>query len=296
MGLDYDTIRKVNPGVIMISSCLNGQDGPHSSLAGFGTMGAQIAGFGDLAGWPDRPPAGPAGAYTDYIAPKFEAAAILAALEHRRRTGEGQYIDFSQAEASIHFLAPAILDYTVNGRIQTRRGNVSLACAPHGVYPVQGEDRWVAIAATTEEQWRALCRAVAHEEWLSDPRFGSMDARLANHDALDVVLGQWTAARSVDDVEQVLQAAQVPVHRVGSSADAFADPGVIARGHFPVVEHPELGPVPIEAPRFLLSSTPAPVPGWPGPTFGQHNDYVLRDILGFDDDRVVELVASGALE
>jgi crotonobetainyl-CoA:carnitine CoA-transferase CaiB-like acyl-CoA transferase len=106
LGLDYESVRKVNPGVIMISSCLNGQDGPHSSLAGFGTMGAQIAGFGELAGWPDRAPAGPAGAYTDYIAPKFEAAAILAALEHRRRTGEGQHIDFSQVEAAVHFISP----------------------------------------------------------------------------------------------------------------------------------------------------------------------------------------------
>ena len=116
MGLGYDELSKTNPGLIMISSCLNGQNGPHSTLAGFGTMGAQLAGFGYLAGWPDRAPAGPMGAYTDYIAPKFTIAAVLAALDHRRRTGEGQYIDFSQGEASAQFLATALLDYTANGQ------------------------------------------------------------------------------------------------------------------------------------------------------------------------------------
>lgn len=296
VGLDYESIRKVNPDVIMISSCLNGQTGPFATLAGFGTMGAQIAGFGDLAGWPDRAPAGPAGAYTDYIAPKFEAAVILAALEHRRRTGEGQYIDFSQAEASAHFLAPAILDYTVNGRVQSRRGNASLACAPHAVYPTAGEDRWVAIAATNDEQWRALARATGHQEWLADARFATMNDRIANQDALNELVGAWTIQRDMDANESTLQAAGVPAHRVSSSADAFADSGVAARGHLATVEHAELGPVPIEAPRFILSATPAPAPAWPGPMYGQHNEEVLRGILGLGDEEIVELVAAGALE
>lgn len=295
-GLDYESIRKVNPGVVMISSCLNGQTGPYATLAGFGTMGAQIAGFGDLAGWPDRAPAGPAGAYTDYIAPKFEAAAILAAIEHRRRTGEGQYIDFSQAEASAHFIASAILDYTVNGRVQSRRGNSSLACAPHGVFPVAGEDQWVAVVATNDEQWAALANAVGHGEWLDDGRFLTTETRLANESALNELIAAWTRERDADSVEQTLQAAGVPVHRVSSSASAFADPGIAARGHLVTVEHPELGAVPIEAPRFILSATPAPTPRWPGPLYGQHNEEVLRGILGLGEDEVVELVTAGALE
>ncbi|MDZ7729485.1 MAG: aminotransferase class I/II-fold pyridoxal phosphate-dependent enzyme [Dehalococcoidia bacterium] len=172
-GLGYDDIKKVNPGVIMLSSCLNGQTGPQAKLAGFGTMGLHLAGFGDLAGWPDRAPAGPAGAYTDYIAPKFTAAAILAALDHRRRTGEGQYIDLSQAEASQQFLAPALLDYYVNGNVQSRRGNASPDYAPHGVYPVQGEDRWVAIAALDDDQWKGLCRAIGRDDWASDTALSS---------------------------------------------------------------------------------------------------------------------------
>src|SRR5207253_2711888 len=166
-----------NPNLIMLSTCLNGQYGPHASLAGFGTMGANLAGFGELAGWPDRPPAGPYAAYSDFISPKFIAAAIVAALDHRRRTGAGQFIDLSQAEASMHFLTPALLDYTVNGRVQSRHGNVSPEHAPHGVYPAKGEDRWVAIACGSEEQWRGLCRATGHEALATDAHFATFAAR-----------------------------------------------------------------------------------------------------------------------
>jgi crotonobetainyl-CoA:carnitine CoA-transferase CaiB-like acyl-CoA transferase len=294
-GLDYESLRKVNPRLIMMSSCLNGQTGPHAALAGFGTMGAALAGFTELAGWPDRPPAGPFGAYTDYVAPKFIAAALLAALDYRRRTGEGQYIDLAQAEAAMHFLTPAILDYTVNGHVQTRVGNFSPHEAPHGVYPCAGDDRWVAIACATEAQWQALCDAMDHPEWKADPRFLTLPARAANHEALDALIAAWTAPRPVEEIEQRLQVAGVPVHRVTTSADCFADPQLAHRGHFVTVEHPQLGPVPVENARFRLSRTPARVP-WPGPTFGQHNDQVLREILGLSDEEIVRLVTSGALE
>lgn len=295
LGLDYDSLRAINPGVIMVSSCLNGQDGPHSTLAGFGTMGAQLAGFGYLAGWPDRPPAGPSGAYTDYIAPKFTAAAILAALDHRRRAGEGQYIDFSQGEASAQLLAPALLDYFVNGRVWERNGNASPDFAPHGVYPVAGDDRWVAIVAEDEAQWAGLCQAAGHEDWLLDDRFADLAARMAHREALDAAIGEWTAARDAGEVEERLQAKGVPVHRLLDSASALQDPQLAARGHFLTVQHPELGPVVIEDSRMRFSDTPARVTR-PGPTFGQDNETVLRDILGLSEDEVVELITSGALQ
>jgi benzylsuccinate CoA-transferase BbsF subunit len=171
-----------------------------------------------------------------------------------------------------------------------------MACAPHGVYPVAGEDQWVAIAATTQEQWERLAKAMGHPEWLDDGRFRDVGARLANEEALNSHIAQWTRERDAGDVESTLQSAGVPVHRVASSADAFADPGIEARGHLVTVEHPELGPVPIEAPRFILSATPAGTPAWPGPVYGQHNDEVLRGILGMGDEEIVELIASGALE
>lgn len=294
-GLDYASLRRINPGIIMVSTCLNGQTGPEAGLAGFGTMGAMIAGFGELAGWPDRDPAGPFLAYTDYVSPRYIATAVLAALDHRRRTGEGQWIDLAQAEASIHFIGPAILDYTVNGRVMRRNGNVSAEQAPHGVFPARGDDRWVAIACADEAQWRALCHATGNEGWLSDPRFATFAARQANREALEELIAGWTGEREVDEIEQALQAAGVPAHRASSSADAFADPQLAHRGHFVMLDHPELGPVPLEGSRMLLSRTPAQV-RWPGPTLGQHNEPVLREILGLSEDDVTALAVAGALE
>lgn len=295
LGLDYESIRRTNPGVIMISSCLNGQYGPHSGLAGYGTMGAQLAGFGYLAGWPDRAPAGPAGAYTDYISPRFTAAALLAALEHRRRTGQGQYIDFSQGEASAQFLAPALLDYFVNGHVWQRNGNASPDYAPHGVYPVAGEDRWVAIVAESEEQWQGLCRAAGHGEWAADSRFATVSDRLANREALDEEIASWTRSCGASEIENLLQAASVPAHQLFDSASALADPQLAARQHFLTVEHPDFGPVVIENSRMVFSRTPAIVER-PGPTFGQDNEHVLREILGMSDDEFVELLTAGALQ
>ena len=293
-GLDYDSVKAMNPSVVMLSSCLNGQSGPHASLAGFGTMGAQLAGFGELAGWPDRPPAGPFGAYTDYVAPKFTVIALLAALEYRRRTGKGQYIDLSQAEAAQQFLGPALLDYTVNGHVATRAGNSAPECCPHAVFQCAGDDRWIAIACTDEAQFAALCR-VAGAHWASDDRFGTLAARLANRELLEAEMTAWTTTQERDDLEAALIAAAVPAHRVATAADAFTDPQLAALGHFPTVVHAEVGEVPVEASRVRLSRTPATLPR-PAPLIGEHNQHVLSDILGLSEDEIIEVVASGALE
>jgi crotonobetainyl-CoA:carnitine CoA-transferase CaiB-like acyl-CoA transferase len=292
--MHYEALREVNPGLVMLSSCLNGQTGPEAMLAGFGTMGAQMAGFGALVGWPDRGPSGPYSAYTDYTSPKPVAAALLAALDHRRRTGEGQYIDFSQVEGTIHFLAPQMLDYFVNGRVQERQGNFSAEHAPHGVYPCAGEERWVAIACATDQDWHNLCDATGHPEWRTDPRFASFAARQANRHALDTAIAEWTAPLEVSAVERALQEVGVPVHRALSSEDAFLDQQLLFRRHIIEVAHAQLGPVRIESSRMRLSRTPAETTA-AGPIFGQHNDQVLQDILGMDDDEIVELVEGGVL-
>jgi benzylsuccinate CoA-transferase BbsF subunit len=161
-GLDYETLREVKPDLIMLSTCLMGQTGPLARFAGFGNLAAAISGFHELTGWPDRDPAGPFSAYTDYIAPRYNAIAVLAALEHRRRTGQGQHIDLSQAEAALHFLAPAMLEYTVNGTIPSRVGNRDGELAPHGVYPAAGDDDWVAVACRDDADWRGQDRRRGH--------------------------------------------------------------------------------------------------------------------------------------
>lgn len=294
-GLHYDALREVNPWIIMLSSSLNGQDGPLAKLAGFGTMAAASSGFHELTGWPDLPPAGPFLAYTDYMVPRYTGAAILAALEHRRDTGEGQYIDLSQAEVSLHFLAPALLDYTVNGVIETRAGNRSPNFAPHGVFPAAGDDRWVAVAVESDTQWQSLCGAISRDDWATDVRLSNVAGRMAAANVLDEGIALWTAQREVDEVEARLAAAGVPVHRVASSADCLADPQLAERGHFPLVDQLEIGLVPLEAPRFRLLGTPS-APLAPYPNFGQHNSFVLRELLGWDDERIAALAATGALE
>jgi benzylsuccinate CoA-transferase BbsF subunit len=294
-GLDYESVRAMNPSVVMLSSCLNGQYGPHSSLAGFGTMGAQLAGFGGLAGWPDRGPAGPFGAYTDYVAPKFTVIALLAALDYRRRTGKGQYIDLSQAEASQQFLGPALLDYTVNGRVATRAGNSAAEYCPHAVFPCAGEDRWIAIACTDEGQFAALSRVARCPRWTQDVRFSTLAGRLANREALEAEIAAWTATLPPDELEAALIGAGVPAHRVATAAEAFADPQLEALGHFPKVVHAEVGEMPVEASRVRLSRTPASPPR-PAPLIGEHNQQVLGDILGMSEDEIIDVVASGALE
>src|SRR6266851_5657545 len=292
--VDYGSLRKIKPDLIMLSSCLNGQTGPHRMLAGYGTMGACMAGFGELTGWPDRPPAAPFSAYTDFTSPKFITAALLAALDHKRRTGQGQYIDISQVEAPIHLLTRAVLDYTVNGRIQTRMGNTLREYAPTGVYPCAGTARWVALAGPTGTVWRALC-AASGRGWHGDARFATASARLEHRAALDEVIGSWTIGFEPGALEHILQHVGVPVHRVSTSADILADPQLEARRHVILLDHPRLGPVPVETSRMRFSRTPATA-AWPGPEIGQHNDYILRERLGLTGEEIMELVLDEALE
>lgn len=293
-GFDYASLRQVKPDIIMLSTCLMGQTGPLAQFAGFGNLAAAISGFFSLTGWPDRPPAGPFGAYTDYVAPRFTALAILAALDYRRRTGQGQYIDQSQAESALHFLTPALLDYTVNGRCQERVGNMDAQCAPHGVYPAAGQDRWLAIAVRNDTQWQALCDVIARPELAQEPRFATPTARLAHRDALDTVLTAWTQAHDAQAAEAALQACGIPASAVQNSQELSSDPQLLQRGHFVQLTHPLHGTTTIEGSRFRLSRTPARVER-AAPTLGRDNQYVLETILGYSPERIAALMAADVL-
>ena len=293
-GYDYEQMRKVKPDIIMLSSCLMGQTGPLAKIAGFGNMAAAISGFHNLTGWPDRPPAGPFGAYTDYVSPRFTALSILAALDHRRRTGEGQYIDQSQAECSLHFLGPAILDYTANGRIQSRVGNTDSAFAPHCVSPAAGEDRWVAIVCRNDADWRELCSAMERDDLGNDPRYASAAGRREHREEIEGAIAAWSRTLEAGEVESILQSRGVPAHQVQNSTESYRDPQLIHRRHFVEVDHPTLGKFTVEGPRAKLSRTPAGVRS-AAPMLGQHNQYVLEEILGYSEERITELAASGVL-
>ena len=170
---------------------MQGQTGPYRDYAGFGDQGAALSGFFMLNGWPDRDPATPNGAYTDMATPHFGAAAIMAALDFRARTGRGQHIDLSQIECGVHFLTPQVLDYTVRGHVPQRMGNRSLRAAPHGVFPVQGDDAWIAIACETDAQWQALVREMGAPAWAAAPAYmGPLAGRLERQDELEATSGR----------------------------------------------------------------------------------------------------------
>jgi benzylsuccinate CoA-transferase BbsF subunit len=293
-GFDYESLRQVKPDLIMLSTCLMGQSGPLSRFAGFGNLAAALCGFYNLVGWPDRSPSGPFSAYTDYIAPRFGACALMAALIHKKLTGEGQYIDQAQAESALQFLALPILDFSANQRVYQPVGNHDLYCAPHGVYAAEGNDRWVAIACREEEQWRALCTEMGVPELATDARCSTFTARQTNRDHLDRLINEWTSTLDAHEIERRLQARGVPAHVVQDSADLYRDQQFHHRKHFVEVAHAELDTTWVENSRFTLSRSPARVER-AAPMMGEHNQHVLQHILGYDDDRIAELVAGGAL-
>ena len=294
-GLDYAALREHNPSLIMLSSALMGHSGPRSMVPGYGNMAAAFTGYYDLTGWPDRSPAGPYLAYTDAVSPRFMVAVTMAALRHRQRTGEGQHIDCSQAEAALHFLAPALLDQQVNQHTWTRMGNRDLDLAPHGVYPSLGDDRWIAIACQSNEAWTALCRVAGLGAMGTDPALATSAQRRLYQDQLDAALSAWTSAMSAEAAQEALVVAGVAAHVVAGSADCYADPQLLHRQHYVRVPHPDHGEVYVENSRWTMSATPSKV-RWAGPTVGQHNEHVLVELLGLSDDELVEALVSGGLE
>lgn len=281
-GLDWETLRKVNPRLVMISSCLMGQTGPWRTFTGFGNLAATVTGFQQLASWPGHPPSGPYGAYTDFIAVRYNALSILAALEYRDRTGEGQYIDHSQAETALHFLAPAVLDYTVNGRIQGAAGNHDWDCSPHGFFPVLGEDRWVAIAIRDDADWRGLCDVMGRPD---------LEGRRSETDVVEQAIADWTRSREAADVERALQARGVPVHEALKTPDLFEDPQLQLRGHFVETAHDIFATTTVESTRLLLSRSAPRVPER-ALSIGRDNRLVLETILGYPEERIDSLLES----
>lgn len=291
-GLTYEDLTAIKPDIIVASTCLFGQYGPLSSLAGFGTMGAAMSGFYEMTGWPDRAPAGVFGAYTDYMSPRYLTCALLAALEHRERTGEGQYLDMSQAEAAMGFLAPAVLDYEANATMAPAIGNRHPTMVPHGAFPVAGEDRWITIAVEDDDQWHALCRLAGFDEAVAAL---DRDGRRAAEDDLEALIGGWTTPRDGFELQSSLQQAGVPAHMIQIAADLVEDPQLTHRRHFRQVAHADHGTFWIEGPRFTLSRSQDQVTD-AGPSLGQHTFDVLLGILGYDDEKLSHIAASGVLE
>jgi benzylsuccinate CoA-transferase BbsF subunit len=293
-GLDYERLRQRKPDLVMVSSCLFGQTGPQRMYPGFGGQGSAIAGFNHMAGWPDREAVGPHGTITDSLSPRYVALLIIGALLHRARTGEGQYVDVSQIETGVYSLSEMIVRYSANGEVMERRGNQSEVASPHGVYPCRGEDRWIAIAAFSDEEWQRLARVMGDPPFSRDERFATLAGRLEHRDELDEHLSGWTRGFDAHELMATLQSAGVEAGAVQNYDDLQSDPQLEHRGHFRTLRHEHLGELRFENYGIRLSESP-PELRTPGPNLGEHNDEVLRGILGMSAEEIADLVEADVL-
>jgi crotonobetainyl-CoA:carnitine CoA-transferase CaiB-like acyl-CoA transferase len=219
---------------------------------------------------------------------------LLAALRRRRRTGKGMYIDVSQQESSVALMGAELLSYQMTGMETERRGNRSPWFAPCNAYPCAGDDRWITIAATTEQEWRSLAHEIDLSGLADDPRFATVADRLANQDALDTIINKWTRGQDTFELVQRLQAAGVPAGPVLRGPDLLEDPHYRERGTFVTVDHPQVGPRQYPGLPWKMSATPGEI-RWPSPTLGQHNREIYGGLLGLDAEEVDALEANGVI-
>jgi benzylsuccinate CoA-transferase BbsF subunit len=294
LGLGYDDLEQTKPGLIMLSTCNMGQTGPHADHPGYGSHLTFLSGFGHLTGWPDRPPVLLYGPYVDMISAAFSSCALIAALDHRHRTGQGQYIDVSQYETGLQFMTPALLDYQVNGRLMSREGNRSPYAVPHGAYPCRGEDRWCVIAVWSDEEWDVLRLAIGDPQWARDDKFATLQGRKDNEEELDHCLVEWTRRFTPREIMERLQAVGVEAGVVMTCQEIMEDPSV--RNYlWEEVEHPEIGSYQVELAGFKPSKTPHQIQ-MPGPLLGQHNESVLTQILGLSPSELEQLQGEGVFD
>jgi benzylsuccinate CoA-transferase BbsF subunit len=290
-GLDYDNLKKVKSDIIMLSMSVMGRTGPQRDYVGYGPTVQALSGMTYLTSFPGHPSLGPGFSYADHIAGLYASIVLLAALEHRRRTGEGQYIDISEVEAMTGLLGGAVLDYTTRGKEPEPAGNSSPLAAPHNVYPCRGENRWCAIAVFTDEEWRGLKRALGNPSWAEDARFATLAGRRENIDELDRQIATWTQERTAEEVMSRLQENGVAAGAVQDAADLAGDPQLKERGFF--VNKPEIGKF-VDATPIRLSQSPAEYKR-AAPSQGQDNDYVYGKLLGMSEKEMADLREKGVI-
>ncbi len=289
LGLDYAALKAVNPQIVMLSMPAFGSNGPWSRYRAYGSTVEHASGLPHLNGEPDGPPTMVHVAYGDAVGGLNGAAALLTALRHRKRTGEGQYLDLSQSEGLFPLGIHGILHRSVTGHAPIRTGNRSATCAPHGVYPASGEDGWVVIQVLTDEQWGALAGLVAGLR-----PFGGIDDRLARRDELDRELSAWTRTRAAREIMTQLQAVGVPAAAVYSAADVIDDPHLAARRFWQMLPRAYVGMQPNPVAPYRVGTAPIPIEA-PAPTLGQHNRHVLVELLGLTDADLARLTQAGVI-
>jgi len=288
-GLGYAELAALKPDIIMYAGSGFGRTGPYKEFPAFAGIAEAFAGLCHLNGYPGGDPRPMATfGYADVTSAEHGALAILAALHHREETGEGQYIDLSMTEVVSSLLFEPIMDYTMNGRVQDRQGNRDSVMAPHGCYRCRGDDEWVAIAVSSDEEWRAFCDAMGNPAWTSDERFRDTIGRWRNQDELDALIGDWTRDYAHYEVAEMLQRVGVMAGPSLKMEEVIQDPHLKERGFHLEVDHPGLGTWCLAALPWKLSDVP------PGnyehaPELGEHNDYVFGELLSMSAEEIARL-------
>ena len=296
LGLGYAAAQALRPDIVYLSMSMQGGTGPHTKYVGFGLTIGALAGIHYSSGPPDRPPAGTSTNYPDHVPnPAHAAFAVLAALNYRRRTGCGQYIDLAQTEPTVALQGTAIVDYAVNGRIAERQGNSHPAWAPHGVYPCLGDDRWIAVAVQDDAQWGRLAEALALEP-ARRAAWAHSDARQTQRLTVDEWLTSETKLREPFDLMRQLQEAGVPAGVVQNASDLIErDPQLAHRQHWQYLDHPEMGRSIYNNVPIRLSRTPGQL-SQPAPMLGQHTEEICTSLLGLTTEEVARFAADNVFE
>ncbi len=296
-GLEYEDLREIKPDIIMVSSTGYGFYGPWANFGATGPATEGAAGLAYQTGYPGDQPVMSEIPYTDYTSGEHTVFAVMAALMHRLKTGQGQFIDISQTQATSSTIPEVLMDFSANGRSGQRMGNQDVSMSPHGCYPCKGDDRWISIAVTTDAQWLALCRVLGQSTWATDLRFEDSLSRWKNRDELDSLIRPVTASWNSHALMTALQSEGVAAGAVFDSKDLLFDPHLIERGFYEVVDHHDrtgIPPLPYAGRPWKLSKTPA-VMGKSAPVMGEHNCLVLGELLGKTTKEMAELEDTGII-
>jgi crotonobetainyl-CoA:carnitine CoA-transferase CaiB-like acyl-CoA transferase len=296
LGLGYNSVRRIKPDIIYISSQGFGAGGPYSDYQAYGPMLAAASGVLSLWAHPDDPyPVGSNVPLPDHIASKQAVVAVIAALDYRRRTGKGQFIDMSQVEVAASLIGEFCLEYTVNGRVPKAMGNRSLYAAPYGCYRCKGDDQWCAISVFTNDEWQRFCNAIGNPGWTRDPKFADTVSRLRNVDELDRLVEQWTMERDPLEVMNTLQAAGVAAGVAQRSIDTINDPQLKWLGAIIELDHPVAGKRLYPGIPFKISNMTLR-PSTAAPLLGQHTEEICRELLQMSEGEISRLKEENVLE
>ena len=293
-GFSDDVIRSLNPSAIIVHTSLLAGGGPLSPLAGYGYHAAAIAGYYEVVGWPDLPPDGPYLAYTDTISPRFITSALLAAINHRKRTGLGRILEAAQLECGLQLMAPELLDFQINQRKATRVGNRDNELGPQGVYPIQGIDRWIAITIIDDLNWVSLLDLMGNPKWAWGDAYETSSGRIEAADLIDAHISEWTTNQEGKELENMLLDAGIPAGIVARSSDLLTDAQYDHLGFYKWHDHGAMGRVPYAGHQYSIDDYDHG-PRSAAPLLGEHTFDVLAELLGLDAEEIAEIAISGAL-